>query len=144
MFTIASSGQGQGAILNYESGTVAGSGPGQQAVSRGGYIEIYATGLGQVQVADGSNTPPPGDGQAAPYPSPLFNTTATASVTIGGVPAPNIQFAGLAPGYIALYQVNAQVPSNAPTGTAIAVVLTMTDSAGNQASSQANVTIAVQ
>jgi uncharacterized protein (TIGR03437 family) len=144
IFTTSQAGIGQGAILNYESGTVAGSGSGQQAVSAGGYIEIYATGLGSVQAADGSNTTPPGDGQPAPYPSPLFQTTATATVTIGGVNAPVI-YSGLAPGYVALYQVNAQVPTSAPTGTAVPVVITMTDNAtGNHASSQANVTIAVK
>jgi uncharacterized protein (TIGR03437 family) len=144
IFTTSQAGLGQGAILNFESGTVAGSGSGQQAVSPGGYIEIYATGLGSVQAADGSNTPPPGNGQPAPYPSPLFQTTATATVTIGGINAPVI-FSGLAPGYVALYQVNAQVPANAPAGTAIPVVLTMTDNAtGSHASSQASVTIAVK
>jgi uncharacterized protein (TIGR03437 family) len=50
----------------------------------------------------------------------------------------------LAPGFVALYQVNVQVPSNAPVGGAIPVVLTMTDSNGYSVSSQQNVTIAVQ
>jgi uncharacterized protein (TIGR03437 family) len=109
-------------------------------VSRGQYIQIYATGLGAVVGPGGAA--PPADGQLAPV-SPLFNTVATATVTIGGVNAP-VPFAGLAPGFVWLYQVNAQVPSNAPVGSAIPVVLTMTDSNGFSASSQQNVTIAVQ
>ena len=36
-------------------------------------------------------------------------------MTIGGVPAV-IEYSGLAPGYLGLYQVNAQIPMDAPTG----------------------------
>jgi uncharacterized protein (TIGR03437 family) len=143
IFTTSQSGVGQGAIINVQAGVVAGPGPGQQAVSRGGYISIYATGLGQVVAMDGSNTAPPGDGVAAPG-SPYFETVGTVSVTIGGVAATNIPFAGLSPGFISLYQVNVQVPENVLTGTGVPVVLTISDSAGNSASSRTGVTIAVQ
>jgi uncharacterized protein (TIGR03437 family) len=141
IFTTAQSGQGQGSIRINGTSLVAGPlGPGQQPVSRGQYIQIYATGLGKV-VGTNDETPPL-DGQQAPD-SPLFSTVATATVTIGGVNAP-VTFAGLAPTFVALYQVNVLVPSNAPVGSAIPVVLTMTDSNGYSVSSQQNVTIAVQ
>jgi uncharacterized protein (TIGR03437 family) len=141
IFTTAQNGQGQGSILIGGTGIVAGPGQGQQPVSRGQYIEIYATGLGNVAEPGGS--PPPGDGQPAPASgSPLFSAVATPTVTIGGVNAP-VTFAGLAPGFVALYQVNAQVPSTAPVGSMVPVVLTMTDSSGYSVSSQ-NVTIALQ
>ena len=61
----------------------------------------------------------------------------TPTVTIGGVPA-SVSFSGLAPGYFGLYQVNAQVPANAPTGNAVPVVLTIGGVSSN------TVTIAVQ
>jgi hypothetical protein len=110
----ALTGQGQGSILINGTKFVAGStGPGLQPVSRGQYIQIYATGVGKVQEPGG--TPPPGDGQPARASSPIFNTVAIAAVTIGGVNAP-VSFAGLAPGFVALYQVNVQLPPNAPTG----------------------------
>jgi uncharacterized protein (TIGR03437 family) len=141
IFTTAQNGQGQGSILINGTALVAGpSGLGQQPASRGQYIEIYATGLGKVVGPSGST--PPADGQPAPG-APLFNTQATATVTIGGVNAP-VTFAGLAPGFVALYQVNVQVPSNAQIGSAVPVVLTMTNSNGSLASSQETVTIAVQ
>ena len=144
IFTVAQTGQGQGSILIAGTGTVAGpasAGPPPQApVSRGQFIEIYATGLGPV--AASNNATPPADGQPAPALGPLFNTTTPVTVSIGGVTA-TASFAGLAPGYVALYQVNVQVPLSAPTGSAIPVVLTMTDSSGNQISSLP-VTIAVQ
>ena len=58
------------------------------AVNRGGYLEIYATGLGPVSGQSTTNTP---------------------KVTIGGADA-NVLFSGLAPGFPGLYQVNAVVP----------------------------------
>ncbi|MGO9619516.1 MAG: putative Ig domain-containing protein [Bryobacteraceae bacterium] len=141
IFTTAQNGQGQGSILINGTPLVAGAGPGQQPVGRGQWIQIYATGLGAVAGPSGST--PPADGQPAPMSGvPLFSTIATATATIGGVNAP-VNFSGLAPGYVALYQVNAQVPSGAPVGSAVPLVLTMTDSNGHSVSSQ-TVTIAVQ
>ena len=59
------------------------------------------------------------------------------TVTIGGVPV-TPSFAGLAPGWVGLYQVNVQVPANAPVGDAVPVALSVGDAASNQ------VTMAVQ
>jgi uncharacterized protein (TIGR03437 family) len=140
IFTTAQSGKGQGSILIAGTATVAGTGFGQQPVTRGQYISIYSTGLGRVVGPAGST--PPADGEPAPT-SMLFNAVATATVTIGGASAP-VAFAGLAPGFVALYQVNVQVPFDAPVGSAVPVVLTLTESNGSSSSSQQNVTIAVQ
>jgi uncharacterized protein (TIGR03437 family) len=49
------------------------------------------------------------DGAAAPL-SPLARVKNAPTVTIGGVSAP-VYFAGLAPGWVGLYQVNIQVPN---------------------------------
>ena len=43
------------------------------------------------------------------------------TATIGGQPA-QVQFAGLAPSYVGLYQVNVQIPSGLPPGTATLVL----------------------
>jgi uncharacterized protein (TIGR03437 family) len=142
IFTINNQGTGQGCILIYPTATVAGpaSVAGQSPVSPGQFIEIYATGLGAVTGTHGEL--PPADGQPAPASgSPLYQTKATATVTFGSVSVPAV--AALAPGFVSLYQVNVQVPSNAPTGSTVPVVLTMTDGSGNSVSSPA-VTIAVQ
>src|ERR1022692_3787942 len=48
--------------------------------------------------------------------NPLSETVTKPTVTIGGVPA-NVTFSGLAPGFVGLYQVNAQVPASAPGRT---------------------------
>jgi uncharacterized protein (TIGR03437 family) len=58
-------------------------------------------------------------------------------VTVGGVNA-SVSFSGLAPGYVGLYQVNVQVPANAPSGDAVPVILNIGGVTAN------TVTIAVQ
>jgi uncharacterized protein (TIGR03437 family) len=76
-------------------------------VSRLGFLEIYATGLGAVE---GSIT----TGAAAPL-DRLVRTTAAPVVRIGGREAA-VQFSGLAPGWVALYQVNVSIPADLPAG----------------------------
>jgi uncharacterized protein (TIGR03437 family) len=98
-------------------------------VQRGEYLSIYCTGLGPV-----ANQPV--NGAASPA-NPLSTTMNTPAVTIGGVAAP-VSFSGLAPGFVALYQVNVQVPDNAPTGNEVSVVLTIGGATSN------TVTVAVQ
>lgn len=132
IFSLNSQGSGPGAILISDSADLAqaaGSVPGRTArpAKRGEYISIYCTGLGAV-----SNQP--GSGAAAGASS---TTTAAPSVTIGGMPA-GVSFSGLAPGFAGLYQVNAQVPDNAPAGSAIPVVLIISGATSNI------VTIAIQ
>ena len=140
IFTISQTGQGQGAVRIANTVTIAGpAGPGSQPVPRGGFIEVYCTGLGAVQARDGSASP--GDGVPTPA-TTLYDTVATATATVGGVNAPTV-FSGLSPFSIALYQVNVQIPSNAPTGNAVPLVITMTGKNG-AVSSQTGVTIAVQ
>jgi uncharacterized protein (TIGR03437 family) len=111
------SGTGQGVIVAADTGALAapaGAFTGSSPVSRGDYVVIYATGLGVVQ-----NPLPSGAAASATVLSSLANTPA---VTIGGVPA-YVQFAGLAPGFVGLYQVNVCVPQSAPSGDTVAVML---------------------
>jgi uncharacterized protein (TIGR03437 family) len=75
---------------------------------RGNYIQLFCNALGPV-----SNQPASGDSAVA---TPLSQTPAQATVTIGGVNA-NVIFTGLAPGFPGLYQVNVQVPSNISAGS---------------------------
>jgi uncharacterized protein (TIGR03437 family) len=46
----------------------------------------------------------------------------TPSVRIGGISVA-VSFAGLAPGFAGLYQVNVQVPTNAPSGNSVPLIL---------------------
>jgi uncharacterized protein (TIGR03437 family) len=74
---------------------------------RGDYVFVYASGLGPV-----SNQPT--DGAGGPL-SPLAGTTAPVAVTLAGMPC-EVQYAGLAPGFAGVYQVNFRIPANIPGG----------------------------
>ncbi|MBS1857988.1 MAG: S8 family serine peptidase [Acidobacteria bacterium] len=76
---------------------------------RGAGLVIYANGLGPLDLQ-------PATGQATPPTTPLANTTASPTVTIGAAPA-QVLFSGLTPGSIGLYQVNVLVPDGAPSGS---------------------------
>jgi uncharacterized protein (TIGR03437 family) len=76
-------------------------------LQRGEFAFTYATGLGSV-----SNQPATGNG--API-SPLALPMADVHVTLAGLPC-DLQYFGLAPTLVGVYQVNFLVPQNAPSG----------------------------
>jgi uncharacterized protein (TIGR03437 family) len=43
----------------------------------------------------------------------------------------NIQFSGLAPNYVGLWQLNVQIPMNAPTGSAVGVRVVINSTPSN-------------
>ena len=79
----------------------------------GEVLEIFATGLGPV-----SNTQ--ADGVATPV-NTLSSDQIIPRVIISGVDA-KVLFAGLAPGFVGLYQMNVVVPSNLASGPATVVI----------------------
>lgn len=74
---------------------------------RGETIVIYVAGLGKT-------VPAVPAGQPAPE-SPLASVVTPVRVDVGGY-ALSVAFAGLVPDQIGLYQINAVIPKNAPTG----------------------------
>jgi len=78
----------------------------------GRVIQVFANGLG-------FTVPPVGSGEAG------FASTVQIpiTVTIGGIPAA-VEYQGLAPGYVGLYQVNAVVPQGVTPGAAVPLVIT--------------------
>jgi uncharacterized protein (TIGR03437 family) len=64
----------------------------------------------------------PAEGTAAPL-ATIFSTKAKITATIGGVSAP-VSFAGLAPTFASLYQVNVQVPAGVAPGSAVPLKIT--------------------
>jgi uncharacterized protein (TIGR03437 family) len=115
IFTLDGSGTGQGAILLSGTNTVAMphvNGIPSQPAKPGKLISIYAAGLGPVS----ADLPA---GQPAPLHT-LVTAEALIDVLIGGSKA-QVQFAGLAPGFVGLYQVNAQIPKGTPAGNAVPV-----------------------
>jgi uncharacterized protein (TIGR03437 family) len=142
IYTLDLSGTGQG-IVEIAGTTLlaAPAGNGSRPVQSGSeYLAIFATGLGPVIGANGEA--PPADGAAAPL-NTIYQTTATVSATIGGVNVP-VLFSGLTPSLVALYQVNVLVPAGVPTGSAVPLVLTVTDPVTGQSVQSNSVTLAVQ
>lgn len=122
IFTLTQDGAGQGVVLISDTAFFAAppnSIPGAlaRAVNQEEFITIYAVGLGEV-----SN--PPGTGSPASD-NPLSTTFQMPEVTIGGVPATNVSFSGLVPGFVGLFKVRVQVPAGAPPGDAVPLLLTI-------------------
>ena len=113
-FTSDSSGKGAAIVVNVNTdGTSYVVSPSSPA-RPGGVLVIYCTGLGAVQSTIEAGDPTPL--------SPLAQTTDPVTATIGGAQA-QVLFSGLVPGFSGLYQVNAIVPSNAPIGDSVPLVL---------------------
>src|SRR5438874_13792619 len=118
LFTISQNGTGQGAIVNQDGTVNAASNP----ASKGSVISLYGTGPGQVSPAVPDGTVAPGLPGALTVAVPTSDGVACVTnqpsmcVGIGGNTFGNVQFSGLAPGYIGLWQINVVVPANAATG----------------------------
>jgi len=75
--------------------------------AKGGNITIYASGLGTVSPALATGQTPPA--------SPVSNTTWPVTAAVDGINA-TVSFAGAAPGFPGLYQINLQIPAGANSG----------------------------
>jgi uncharacterized protein (TIGR03437 family) len=126
IFTESETGSGQGTIV---AGATHHFATPDNPAQRGGYASIYGAGFGPV-----TNQPPTGSVSPA---TPLAQTKSLPVVTVGGIDA-QVTFSGLAPGLLALYQINFIVPDAAPVGSAIPVLVTVDGAPSN------TVTIAIQ
>jgi uncharacterized protein (TIGR03437 family) len=97
VFSLTSNGIGNGAILHADYTLVTTAKP----AATGETVLVFLTGLGAV-------TPPVPDGKAGSG-TTLNYVNAPVTALIGGLPA-TVSFAGLAPGYPGLYQLNVVVP----------------------------------
>lgn len=107
VYTEASSGRLLAAALDGRFNLIGTSNP----AVRGQYIQLYANALGPLDHTPATGEPAPGTEPLARLQNP-----GQLSITIGNRPAPSVYFAGLAPGIVGLYQVNVQVPQDAPSG----------------------------
>ena len=123
IFTVDTTGSGDGVIVHADNTLVTGANPARA----GEAVVIYATGLG-------ATSPSFATGTAANQ----SNTTAVpVSVTIGGRDA-TVMYRGLTQGLVGLYQINVIVPAGL-TGSQPVVV-----TAGSRSSSRQNVTMSVR
>jgi uncharacterized protein (TIGR03437 family) len=84
-------------------------------IHSGDVIIIYATGLGGTSPEIEAGLPGPSAPHAVAVVAP--------DVQLGGMPLAVI-YAGLAPGEVGVYQINAQVPARAPTGNQVPLTIT--------------------
>ena len=133
IFTVLMNGQGQAAALNQDNSqngnpqSILGARPAQ----RWSVIQIYATGAGETDL-------PLLPGEAAPASgNPLVLTRVTPTVTIGGQTA-RVLFSGMAPGWVGLWQINAEIPASVTPGSSVPMSITADGVTSN------SVTIAVE
>ncbi len=135
LFTFGGLGQGQAAVLNFDSST--GSyliNSAKSAAPRGSSISVYATGLGDLSTSLA-------DGEVATSAVRVADTTYR--VDIDGQPAV-VTYAGTSPGAVAgLVQINAIVPPTVRTGAAIPMTVSIGDTTLARRS-QPGVTLAVK
>jgi uncharacterized protein (TIGR03437 family) len=126
LFSADASGKGQAVAQNLDfsrNGDPAVS-PQSKRARKGEFVILYGSGVGSQFInANNSNTQPVTmkDGEAATD-NPLPATVVSPEVTVGGKFA-TVHFSGLAPGFVSLWQLNVAVPSDAPSGAAVEVVV---------------------
>ncbi|MCZ6750920.1 MAG: hypothetical protein O7E51_03730 [Acidobacteria bacterium] len=126
IFTTNQQGTGQGAILNQDFSPNSAENP--EVV--GNVIQVFSTGLGNTD-------PSVPSGQLAPSQEPLARVMVPVQAQIAGRSA-TVHFAGLAPGFVGLYQVNVQIPQGVEPGSEVPLVLFQNGVPSN------TVTVAVQ
>lgn len=121
------SGSNRAVVLN-QNGTL--NSPANPA-ARGSVITFYVTGAGIVD-------PSLATGQPAPIPGSLHHVAASVDARIGGQTT-SVEFAGAAPQFVGLIQVNVRIPLTAPVGDDIELRLRAA-----QALSQAGARLAIR
>ena len=126
VFTMSAGGRTQAALFHADDFTpVTPKDPGKRDKD----LILFATGLGKVNPAVASG--------AAASDKPLSATSQEVTVTIGGH-GMIVSYAGLAPGYVGLYQINLRVPGDRVQGDSLPVVVTI----GGVSSASSSSTIA--
>jgi uncharacterized protein (TIGR03437 family) len=127
LFTIGGTGSGQVAAINAVNGSVnAATNP----VVRGQYITLFGTGQGFV-----ANAPPDGLASTGPVPTAMNPQILLGSPPNSAyVPDTNIQYSGLAPSLVGVWQINFQVPMTAQAGNDVPIIVLMNSVPSNNPS----------
>lgn len=102
LFTVSQDGRGAAVAVDGVTNRLIDA---QNPAAAGQYVVLYATGLGALRDGAGSGEPFAAASEAVTRPG----------VTVGGRAA-TVHYAGAAPGYVGLYQINIQVPEGVPAG----------------------------
>ncbi len=140
LFTLSQDGTGQVAARNQDGVTINGS---SNPAAKGSIISLYGTGQGQVSPAVPDGAPAPASPLASTVAVPTSDAkaclTTQPSVCVAiGTSFGNIQGSALAPTYVGLWQINVQIPSDAPSGNAVPVRVVINGTPSN------TVTIAIR
>jgi uncharacterized protein (TIGR03437 family) len=109
VFTVDGSGRGQGHAYRYASDGSAALATLATGANPGDVVVLYATGLGLTNPV----APTGAAGSASGLQNPIL-------VSVAGRPA-SILYAGLAPGFVGLYQINFTMPAGLPAGVELPV-----------------------
>ncbi len=119
IFTVNSSGSGAGVVVSADGKLIDSSNP----AKAGQVVVVYATGLG-------ATSPAVKAGEASPSGTPAV-VSQTVSAFVAGA-AGKVEFAGLTPGLVGLYQINLRIPENTAAGAAVELYLTQGTVASNK------------
>ena len=119
LFTNASTGTGQLAALNEDFSR---NGP-DNPVQRGKVIALYGSGFGFL-----SNAPPEG----TPAPADIRTERPDVILPQGLVPVANIEYYGLAPTLVGVWQINVRIPENTAPGNAVQLSIVLRSVANNE------------
>jgi uncharacterized protein (TIGR03437 family) len=109
LFTADSSGTGQVAAINAANGTINSA---TNPVKAGDFISLFGTGQGFIAGAPPDGTPPTAATPTAETPQVWFT-----GLTNYLDPS-DVEYSGLAPDYVGLWQINARVPATTPPSSA--------------------------
>jgi len=132
LFTASSNGAGQAVAVNQDNTINSSSNP----APIGSVITLYGTGQGQVSplVPDGAAAPlsPLATTVAVPTSDGKTCTTSQPSMCVAiGSSFGDVQFSGLAPGYIGLWQINVKIPQGIAPGGAVSIRVLINGSPSN-------------
>jgi len=111
LFTADGTGSGQIIAINVQDGTLNGA---SHPAKAGTFVQLWGTGMGLV-----SPQPPDGTAAQSAVPAPVSTQV---FINSGFVPDGDVQFSGLAPGFVGVWVINVKVPANVPPGDVPVVV----------------------
>jgi uncharacterized protein (TIGR03437 family) len=124
IFTLDGSGCGRGAVLNIASdGSVSLNSPSNSA-SPGDYVSVYGTGLGAVFNPPPAGSPAPSDPPSLAMSWGLY--TGVFDLVPSAPPTPlwtRVSWAGRAPGFVGLDQVNIRIPDSVREGCGVPLTI---------------------
>jgi uncharacterized protein (TIGR03437 family) len=132
LFTTNQGGSGQAAVVNQDNTINSASNP----APVGSTVTLYGTGQGPVSPAvqdgAGAGTSPLSYTIAVPTSNSTtcFVSQPSMCVAVGSNFA-NVQYSGLAPGYVGLWQINVTIPQGTPAGSAVPVRVVIDSTSSN-------------